>query len=139
MNPCIFCEIVSRKSPASVVFEDSDVMALLDTNPVQRGHTLVNPKKHFVDIWDIPAEVLTKVVSASLLVAHRMKEAMDTEGVNTFCASGKPAGQDIFHFHMNVIPLARDERSKFAKWWSSSTETATRSDLDNLASQLRFR
>lgn len=139
MNPCIFCEIVSRKSPASVVFEDSDVMALLDTNPVQRGHTLVIPKKHFVDIWDIPPEVLTKVVSATQLVAHRMKEAMDTEGVNTFSASGKPAGQDIYHFHMHVIPLARDERSKFAKWWSSSTETATRSDLDNLASQLRFR
>ena len=111
MEHCIFCEIVDGKSPASVDYEDADVMALLDINPVQKGHSLVIPKKHFVDIWDIDPEVLVKVVKVTKRVAQRMHEVWDTEGVNIFGANGKPAGQDIYHFHMHVIPLGRGERT----------------------------
>jgi histidine triad (HIT) family protein len=138
VQDCIFCEIVKGRSPASVIYEDPDVMALLDIYPVQRGHSLVIPKKHFVDIWDIDPEVLTKVVSVTKRVAQRMKEALDTEGVNTFSASGKPAGQDIYHFHMHVIPLGKGERTKFAEWWHSATGETRRSDLDELAGKLRL-
>jgi len=91
-------------------------MVFLDINPVQRGHTLVIPKRHYVDIWDIEPEVLTKVVAATKRVARKMQEVLDAEGVNTFSASGKPAGQDIYHFHIHVIPLGRGERTKFAGW-----------------------
>lgn len=136
---CIFCETAKKQAPASVIYEDGDVMALLDINPIQRGHALVIPKKHFVDVWDIDPDVLTKVVSVTKRVAQRMKEVMDTEGVNTFSASGKPAGHDIYHFHMHVIPLGRGERTKFTEWWRSATGSAERSELDNLARRLRFR
>lgn len=107
--PCIFCDIAAGKSPASVIYQDEDVMALLDVNPVQRGHSLVIPKRHYVDIWDIDPEVLREVVLVTGRVAERMKEVWGTEGVNTFSASGKPAGQDIYHFHMRVIPLGKGE------------------------------
>ena len=139
MEPCIFCDIVDGKSPASVIYEDADIMALLDIYPVQRGHALVIPKHHFVDIWDIPPEVLTKVVSVTKRVSQRMKEVLDTEGVNTFSASGKPAGQDIYHFHMHVIPLGKGERTKFASWWRSAMGNAERTELDMLATQLRIK
>ena len=136
---CIFCEVVAGRSPASAAYEDPDVMALLDINPVQRGHTLVIPKKHYADIWDIPAAVLFKVTDVTGRVARRMKEVWNTEGVNTFSANGKPAGQDIYHFHMHVIPLARGERTKFADWWLRAVGRAERPELDDLAKELRFR
>jgi len=121
-----------------VVYEDADVMALLDINPVQRGHTLVIPKRHFVDIWDIDPEVLVKVIKTTSRVAQRMREVWDTEGVNIFGANGKPAGQDVYHFHIHVIPLGKGERTKFASWWLAAMGTAERAELDGLASELRF-
>lgn len=138
MEPCVFCDIVHGRSPASVIYEDADVMALLDLYPVQRGHSLVIPKGHFVDIWDIPQDVLTSVVSVTQKVSKRMRDVFGTEGVNTFSASGKPAGQDIYHFHMHVIPLGKGERTKFAAWWRSAAGEATRPQLERLAGRLRF-
>lgn len=135
---CVFCDIVAGKSPASVLYEDSAVISFLDTNPVERGHALVIPKEHYVDIWDIDPGVLQKVVLVTGRVARRMKEVWGTEGVNTFSASGKPAGQDIYHFHMHVIPLGKGQRTKFTEWWLSAIGKAERRDLDNLASELRF-
>ena len=139
MKPCIFCEIASVRSPASVIYEDGDVMAQLDINPVQKGHSLVIPKRHFVDIWDIDPDVLVKVVKVTKRVAQRMHEVWDAEGVNIFGANGKPAGQDIYHFHMHVIPLGKGERTKFADWWLSAMGTSERAELDKLAAELRFR
>jgi histidine triad (HIT) family protein len=136
---CIFCRIVRKEAPASVIYEDDDVMVLLDIYPVQKGHALVIPKKHFVDIWDIDPDVLAKIASVTKRVSRRMKEVMDAEGVNTFSASGKPAGQEIYHFHMHVIPLGKGERTKFAEWWQSAVGKAERSELDRLAEKLRFR
>lgn len=135
---CIFCDIAAGRSPASVIYDDNDVMAILDINPVQRGHSLVIPRKHYVDIWDIDSEVLHKVVLVTGRVARRMKAVWGTEGVNTFSANGKPAGQDIYHFHMHVIPLGKGERTKFADWWFSAMGKADRQDLDRLAAELRF-
>jgi diadenosine tetraphosphate (Ap4A) HIT family hydrolase len=114
------------------------VIAFLDINPVQEGHTLVIPKKHFVDIWDIDPDVLAGVVAVTKRVAQRLQTKMASEGINTFSASGKPAGQDIYHFHMHVIPLAKGERTKFRDWWLSNMRRADRSELDRLAKVLRF-
>ena len=122
-----------------MIYEDGDVMALLDINPVQKGHSPVIPKRHFVDIWDIDPDVLVKVVKVTKRVAQRMHEVWDAEGVNIFGANGKPAGQDIYHFHMHVIPLGKGERTKFADWWLSAMGTSERAELDKLAAELRFR
>ena len=138
MNDCIFCKIATKEAPASVVYEDDDVMAFMDINPVQRGHTLVIPKKHFVNIWDIEPNVLAKVDAVTKKVAHKMSAVLDSDGINTFSANGKSAGQDIFHFHMHVIPLGKGERTKFAKWWLSSVTRTDRSELDELASKLKI-
>ena len=109
------------------------------TSTVQRGHALVIPRKHYVDIWDIPSDVLTKVVAVTKRVAQRMQEVWETEGVNTFSANGRPAGQDVYHFHMHVIPLGKGERTKFVSWWMGAMGKAERAELDRLADELRFR
>jgi histidine triad (HIT) family protein len=138
LNDCIFCKIAQKKAPASVLHEDDEVMAFLDINPLQRAHTLVIPKRHFADIWDIDAVVLTKMVTVTKQVAKKMATTLNMEGINTFSASGKPAGQHIYHFHIHVIPLGKGERTKFVDWWLSKTSTAERSELDKLAQRLRF-
>jgi len=138
LSNCIFCKIARKEAPAGVVYEDDEVMAFLDINPVQRGHTLVIPKRHFVDIWDIEAAVLTKVVAVTKQVAEKLATTLNTEGINTFTASGKPAGQEIYHFHIHVIPLGKGERTKFADYWLSKTSKAERSELNKLARKLRL-
>jgi len=138
LSDCIFCKIAQKEAPASVVYENAEAMAFLDINPLQLGHTLVIPKRHFANIWDIDESVLTKVVSVTKLVAKKMATALDTEGINTFSASGKSAGQEIQHFHIHVIPIGRGERTKFVDWWSSKISTVERSELDKLAQKLRF-
>ena len=137
MNDCIFCKIAQKEAPASVIYEDDEVMAFLDTNPIQTGHTLVIPKMHF-DIWGIEAATLTKIVTVTKQVAEKMSGILNTEGINTFSASGKPAGQEIYHFHIHIIPLGKGERTKFTDWWLSKTSRAERSELDKLAQRLRF-
>jgi histidine triad (HIT) family protein len=138
LSDCIFCKIAHKEAPASVVYEDDEVMAFLDINPIERGHTLVIPKRHFVDIWDIEAGVLTKMIMVTRQVARKLATTLNTEGINTFSASGKPAGQDIYHFHIHVIPVGRGERTKFIDWWLSKISRAERSELDKLAQKLRF-
>jgi histidine triad (HIT) family protein len=138
MEDCIFCRIAQGKAPASVIHDDKDIISFLDINPVQRGHALVIPKRHFVDIWDIEPETLARVMEVTKGVARSMQEVMEVEGVNTFSASGKPAGQDVYHFHIHVIPLARGERTKFVEWWKGAMGRAQRSELDGLADRLRF-
>ena len=138
MDDCIFCRIAQGRAPASVVHENDDVISFLDINPVQRAHVLVIPKTHFVDIWDIDPGVLAKVTEVTKKVAHRLRDTMQVEGINTFSASGKPAGQDVYHFHMHVIPLAKGERTKFVEWWKRAMGHAERSELDELAKTLYF-
>ena len=138
LRDCVFCKIASKKAPASVVYEDDEVMAFLDINPVQKGHTLVIPKRHFVDIWDIDDKLLAKINGVAKRIAQRMSLVLDTEGVNTFSASGKPAGQDIYHYHLHLIPLRKGEKTKFASWWLSTMGKAERAELDDLAQRLRL-
>ena len=138
MSDCISCKIAHKEAPASVVYEDDEVIAFLDINPIERGHTLVIPKRHFVDIWDIEPGVLTKMVMVTKQVARKLATTLKAEGINTFSASGKPAGQDIYHFHIHVIPVGRGKRTKFTDWWLSKISRAERSELNKLAQKLRF-
>ena len=106
-------------------------MAFFDICPRQNGHALIIPKGHFVDVWDVTSDVLGKVIALTKRASQRMNAVLDTEGVNTLGASGKPLG-------MHVIPLGKGERTMFAEWWSSAAVKATRSELDSLASTLSF-
>lgn len=138
MVDCIFCSIARKEAPASVVYEDDDVIAFMDINPVQRGHTLVVPKRHYVNIWDIDPHALVKVDEVARRVALKMASVLGAEGINTFSANGKPAGQDIYHYHLHLIPLGKGERTKFGEWWTSRTTKAERNELDALAEKIRI-
>ncbi len=104
MSECIFCSIISGDIPSTKVYEDDDVVAFMDINPANPGHTLVVPKRHFRNLFDVDEEIAAKVMWVATRIAKAIKEALNPDGVNLFQASEKAAFQTVFHFHMHVIP-----------------------------------
>jgi histidine triad (HIT) family protein len=105
IKPCTFCQIARREAPASVVYEDEKAMAFLSSRPVNVGHTLVIPKKHYENIFEIPEEEIAHLFTIVKKVAHGVKRVENAEGIRIVQNNGEAAGQVIFHFHVHVIPM----------------------------------
>jgi len=101
---CIFCAIVEGQAPAEVVFEDEETLAFMDINPANPGHTLVIPKGHIQDIYGMDEETAAAVMRAAVRVARAIKRALQPDGMNLVQSNERAGGQDIFHFHIHVIP-----------------------------------
>ena len=130
---CIFCKIVQRQAPSSIIYEDQSAMAFLDIRPLYMGHTLVIPKPHYVDIFDIPEADLSHVHVVSKLVAPAIKAATEADGISIIQQNGKAAGQDIFHIHVHVVP--RFEGQKLPHF--SELTQVDREKLDVAAQKIR--
>ena len=126
---CIFCEIVAGRSPSEVVWDDEDVLAFMDVNPVTDGHVLVVPKTHSVGLTDLDPGVAGQMmqVAQRLAVALRVCD-LRCEGVNLFFADGEAAFQEVFHSHLHVFPRYPDDGSTIgARWDGRSPESLARS------------
>jgi diadenosine tetraphosphate (Ap4A) HIT family hydrolase len=113
---CVFCAIVSGEAPAIQVYEDDDYLAFLDIRPIVRGHTLVVPKRHTVDLTDTPAETLADLVCIGQRIglAARASE-LKADGNNIAINDGKAAFQSVFHIHLHVAPRHSGDKLSFAK------------------------
>lgn len=101
---CIFCAIVEGRAPAEVVFEDEETMAFMDINPANPGHTLVVPKQHVRDIYELDEETAAAVMRTAVRVARAIKAVLQPEGMNLLQSNGRAGGQAVFHFHMHIVP-----------------------------------
>lgn len=101
---CIFCNIRDRKAEAEIIFEDEHVLAFLDVQPVNYGHTLVIPKKHYDNFLTVPKDELGKLIRASQFIAGVVKRSLNADGFNVISNNGNPAGQSVYHFHFHIIP-----------------------------------
>ncbi len=108
-------------------------MAFLDIRPLNSGHTLVIPKRHYVDIFDIPANLLSQVHAVSKHVAPAVKKATNADGISIIQQNGKAAGQDIFHLHVHVVP--RFEGQKLPRF--SDLTMVERAQLDEMREKIR--
>lgn len=108
MENCIFCEIVKKEIPNHTVYEDDDVLAFLDIYPKTKGHTLVIPKIHAENIFDIEAATLKKIISVAQTIAKAQTSALGATGVNLLNSNGAVAQQEVPHYHMHVIPRYND-------------------------------
>jgi histidine triad (HIT) family protein len=105
MGPdCIFCRIISGDSPAFVVAEDALTVAFLDRGQATEGHTLVVPRSHAKDIWGITVDDATAVMRMAKRVAHLLDEKSSPDGMNLTQSNRAAGWQDVFHFHIHVIP-----------------------------------
>jgi histidine triad (HIT) family protein len=101
---CIFCKIVQKQAPASVVYEDDVILAFMDIRPVSEGHTLVIPKHHYRDIFDTPPSLLAATHKIAQKISSPVKKVTNADGISIVQQNGVAAGQDIFHIHVHIIP-----------------------------------
>lgn len=113
---CVFCEIVAGTAPAIRVYEDDDYLAFLDIRPFTRGHTLVIPKAHSVDLTDTPAAVLAGMLTVGQRIAQATRASgLAATGNNVAINDGRSAFQSVFHIHLHVVPRRDGDKLSFAK------------------------
>lgn len=101
---CIFCKIASKEKQAYIVYEDELCMAFLDAFPVTEGHTLIIPKEHYKNIYEIPEDILAHIMKISKRLALDYQQIFNTVGLNIIQSNGTVAKQTVFHFHVHLVP-----------------------------------
>ncbi|MEN6385693.1 MAG: HIT family protein [Phycisphaerales bacterium] len=112
---CIFCKIAAGQIPSVKIYEDEDVLAFLDIGPLNEGHTLLIPKKHFSKVHECPGELLAKIGSVLPTIAGAVFKGMNAEGYNVLCNNGRASGQLVEHIHFHIIPRNSGD-GVFAQW-----------------------
>jgi histidine triad (HIT) family protein len=103
-HSCPFCDVIHGAGEVSMCFEDAEVVAFMDIQPVNAGHVLVVPREHYESIEDIPPSLASHLFQVSMQLAPVVKQVAGAEGLNLVVNSGVAAGQDVFHYHVHVIP-----------------------------------
>ncbi|WP_315906154.1 HIT family protein [Priestia koreensis] len=129
---CIFCKIINGEIPASKVFENEHVIAFLDISQVTKGHTLVIPKIHKKDVYDLTPEIARNVFEVVPSIAQAIKKTYNPIGLNTLNNNGEKAGQSVFHYHMHLIPRY-GEGDGFGAVWKTNTSEYTPEQLKEIA------
>jgi histidine triad (HIT) family protein len=113
---CVFCAIVAGDAPAIRVYEDDDYLAILDIRPIVRGHVLVIPKVHTVDLTDTPPSTVAEMIRIGQLIAKAARASeLAADGNNVVINDGKAAFQSVFHIHLHVAPRKSGDKLSFAK------------------------
>jgi histidine triad (HIT) family protein len=130
---CVFCDIVAGRAPSERVARNERALAIMDINPATDGHTLVVSKEHAEDIWTLGAEDGQAVWSLTSVVAKAIRDGLQPEGLTLFQANRKAGWQDVFHFHLHLVP--RWSTDDLTKPWQPSS--ARRDGIGEAAAQIR--
>ena len=109
---CIFCKIVKGEIPCSRVFENEKFFAFLDIGPVNKGHTLVIPKKHYKNLFDMPEDEIKGYMEVIQKVSKAVMKGIDADGVNINMSNEPAAGQVVMHTHIHIIPRFKNDGLK---------------------------
>lgn len=132
MPSCIFCQIAAGQAQAERLMETERVLAFLDIAPVHYGHTLVIPKAHFENFFDLPDDLWLEMGQVSRKVALALRQKLYAQGINLGMNNYPAAGQVVFHAHLHVIPRYRDDGLHLFPQGSYQGQ-----DLANVGRQLR--
>ena len=135
MSDCVFCRIVARQIPATVVHEDADTLAFMDIGQVNPGHVLVACKAHVENVYGLQDAQAAAVFRAAARMARAIRAAFEPPGLSIYQANGKPAGQTVFHFHLHVLP--RHDADGMQLVWP--VKNPPREKLEAYAAQIRAR
>lgn len=106
---CIFCKIVNGEIPSYKIYEDDSVFVFLDINPDTNGHTLVIPKKHYKDIFDIDEDTLKHIFNIAKKIMEQLKEQLHCDGFTLVQNNG--VVQEVKHFHLHIKPVYTNEEN----------------------------
>jgi histidine triad (HIT) family protein len=133
MSQCIFCRIMAREIPATVVHEDEHVLAFMDLGQVNPGHVLVALKSHAENLYELNDAQAGAVLRAAARVARAIRDAFDPEGLSVYQANGAAAGQTVFHYHVHLVP--RHDGDGMALTWP--VKNPPRDKLEAYAAKIR--
>ncbi len=129
---CIFCRIVSRKSPSNVVYEDDKYIGFLDLYPFSRGHTLVCPKQHGETIWDMNEAEIAGLFQVAFRVSKAVVSAVGADGFRFVQNNGEAANQVVAHVHVHVIPVRMEDKGRYVE-----RKTFTPEEMEEIAQAIR--
>jgi histidine triad (HIT) family protein len=133
MSECVFCRIVARQLPATMVYEDEHTLAFMDLGQVNPGHVLVAVKKHAENLYALDDAQAGAVLRAAARVARAIRDAFAPQGLSVYQANGKAAGQTVFHYHVHLVP--RHEGDGMALTWP--LKNPPREKLEEYAAKIR--
>ena len=119
MENCIFCQIACGKINSWKVYEDEYTYAFFDINPINEYHTLVIPKKHYADMFDIPENEALHIIKTVKKIVDLYNKKLGLKNVQIINNSGAEAQQDVFHIHFHIIPRFSGDGQNI-KWISHS-------------------
>ncbi len=106
MEDCIFCKIVAGEIPSTRIYEDDRVFAFADINPISDGHTLIIPKAHAENIFEMSADDMAAVARAAKKLACAIQTALNPDGIACLQLNGRGVNQLVMHYHYHLIPRA---------------------------------
>ena len=133
MSDCVFCRIVAKQIPATVVHEDGETLAFMDIGQVNPGHVLVALKAHAENLFALEEAQAAAVFRTVARVARGIRAAFAPQGLSVYQANGKPAGQTVFHFHIHLVP--RHEGDDMNLTWP--VKNPPREKLEDYAAKIR--
>jgi histidine triad (HIT) family protein len=134
---CAFCKIVAGELPARVLYADEAVVSFLDIAPATSGHALVVPRAHRRDLWEVDDDELVAVSLVARRVATALRDVLAAPGIWLHQVSGEAAGQDVFHYHVHVIP--RYDGDTVQPGWGTAPwhpPALTDTELDRMAARV---
>lgn len=133
---CIFCKIVNGDIPSAKVYEDEKVLAFIDISQVTKGHTLIIPKAHQENIFELEPEIGAHLFSVVPKIANAIKKQFNPLGLNIVNNNGEAAGQTVFHYHIHLIPRY-GEGDGFGAVWKDHSSQYKPEELQEIAKTIR--
>jgi len=130
---CIFCRIIEGKIPCAKVYDQGGVFAFLDIAPVNKGHALVVPKKHYATLFDLPPDLGRELLEALRRVGRGVMAATGAAGLNLGMNNFEAAGQLVHHAHFHLIP--RHAGDGLSLWTQHAYESGE--EMQKLAQAVR--
>lgn len=130
MENCPFCNILTGELPGTIVYQDEICTALMDIQPFNPGHLLVIPNEHIPNFNDLPLDTGKHIFGIAQELTQALRgSGIRCEGINLFIADGKAAMQEVFHFHLHLIPRFEGDGFEF-KFSPRYAELPTREELE---------
>ena len=108
-DQCVLCKIIDGEIPSKRIYEDDDIISILDFNGANPGHSFVIPKQHFPILEQIPSHLVGKLFNVSNKISSAIFEVLKVQGTNIFVTNGISAGQKVAHFMINVVPRREND------------------------------
>lgn len=135
MSDCVFCQIIARQVAGSIVFEDDTALAIMDIHQPTTHKVLIIPRTHAVMIYDLSDDQAAAIMQLAVKIARVQREVTQCEGLSVFQSNGAVAGQEVFHYHLHLVPrFAKNDHRQDKRESYPPRET-----LDRMAAELRAR